>query len=90
MINVVNKTSQFCSSNKITNKQADTVVETFIEIVNPTFYVFRTFTSNNNTEFTGHEEIAKITATDFYFAKPYRSSDWGLNEHTNGLIKNFT
>ncbi|ALT18903.1 transposase (plasmid) [Piscirickettsia salmonis] len=41
------------------------------------------------TEFAGHEAISKITEADFYFARPYRSCDRGLNEHTNGLIRRF-
>nr|WP_257129695.1 hypothetical protein [Piscirickettsia salmonis] len=31
----------------------------------------------------------RITEADFYFARPYRSCDRGLNEHTNGLIRRF-
>ncbi|QNR81923.1 IS30 family transposase (plasmid) [Piscirickettsia salmonis] len=46
-------------------------------------------TSDNGTEFAGHEAISKITEADFYFARPYRSCDRGLNEHTNGLIRRF-
>ncbi len=31
---------------------------------------------------------AKLNA-EFYFAKPYRSRERGLNEHTNGLVKQY-
>ncbi len=51
--------------------------------------IFKTITSDNGTEFAGHEAISKITEADFYFARPYRSCDRGLNEHTNGLIRRF-
>ncbi len=45
--------------------------------------------SDNDTEFAGHEEVAKIINADFYFCRPYWSSDRELNEKTNGLIKRF-
>ncbi|QGP56721.1 Transposase, IS30 family (plasmid) [Piscirickettsia salmonis] len=51
--------------------------------------ILETITSDNGTEFAGHEDISKITDADFYFARPYRSCDRGLNEHTNGLIRRF-
>ena len=65
------------------------MVETFKQIVGTTFYDFKTITSDNGTEFADHEEIAQLTGANFYFARPYRSCDRGLNEHTNGLIRRF-
>ncbi|WP_190322067.1 hypothetical protein [Candidatus Enterovibrio escicola] len=64
-------------------------METFIEIINSTFYDFKTHTSNNSTELTDYEEIAAITDGDFYFARSYRSNDRGLNKHNNDLIMRF-
>lgn len=46
-------------------------------------------TSDNGTEFANHEDISKNIACGFYFARPYRSCDRGLNEHTNGLIRKY-
>ncbi len=74
---------------KMLNKQVRTLVETFIEIINSTFYDFKTHTSNNSTELTDYEEIAAITDGDFYFARSYRSNDRGLNKHNNDLIMRF-
>ncbi|MEZ9933835.1 MULTISPECIES: IS30 family transposase [unclassified Vibrio] len=54
-----------------------------------TFYEFKTITADNGTEFAGHQEVAKITNADFYFAKQYNAWERGLNEHTNGLIRRF-
>ncbi|WP_162039103.1 hypothetical protein [Piscirickettsia salmonis] len=61
------------------NKQAKTVINTFMNVVGSTFFDFKTITSDNGTEFAGHEAISKITEADFYFARPYRSCDRGLN-----------
>ncbi|HBC3474275.1 TPA: IS30 family transposase [Vibrio parahaemolyticus] len=89
LLTVVDKASKSTCIRKMPNKKAETVIETFIDILNTTFYDFKTITSDNGTEFAGHEAIAEATGADFYFARPYRSSDRGLNEHTNGLIRRF-
>lgn len=89
LLTVVDKANKMTCIRKMPNKLASTVVETFNDIVKTTFYDFKTITADNGTEFADHEKIAKLTGADFYFARPYRSSDRGLNEHTNGLIRRF-
>ncbi|QGP54079.1 Transposase, IS30 family [Piscirickettsia salmonis] len=89
LLTLVDKANKMCCIRKMANKCAETVVETFRSIVASTFFDFKTITSDNGTEFAGHEDISKITDADFYFARPYRSCDRGLNEHTNGLIRRF-
>lgn len=89
LLTLVDKANKMAFIRKMPNKLADTVVKTFIDIVNNTFNEFDTITADNGTEFAGHEEIARITGADVYFARPYRSCDRGLNEHTNGLIRRF-
>ena len=36
-----------------------------------------------------HENITAALEATMYFAKPYRSWERGLNEHTNGLIRQY-
>ena len=48
-----------------------------------------TLTSDNGKEFACHEEIADILQADFFFARPYHSWERGLNEHTNGLVRQY-
>jgi IS30 family transposase len=48
-----------------------------------------TITYDNGKEFSGHEKIAKKLDAKIYFARPYKSCDRGLNEHTNGLIRQY-
>lgn len=48
-----------------------------------------TITADNGKEFANHELVtAKLGAT-VYFARPYHSWERGLNEHTNGLIRQY-
>jgi IS30 family transposase len=44
-------------------------------------------TLDNGKEFARHEEIARDTVMDVFFAHPYHSWERGTNENTNGLIR---
>ena len=51
--------------------------------------VVETITSDNGKEFSEHEEIARKLQADFYFCHPYSSWERGVNENTNGLIRQY-
>lgn len=46
-------------------------------------------TSDNGLEFANHENISKALSCDYYFCHPYSSWERGLNEYTNGLIRQY-
>ncbi len=48
-----------------------------------------TITSDNGKEFAGHQRVAKKLDAGFYFAKPYHAWERGLNENTNGLVRQY-
>lgn len=48
-----------------------------------------TITSDNGREFNEHARIAAFLGADFYFCHPYSSWERGLNENTNGLIRQY-
>jgi len=48
-----------------------------------------TITGDNGVEFAEHEKISKALNAQFYFAHPYASWERGLNENTNGLIRQY-
>jgi IS30 family transposase len=48
-----------------------------------------TITYDNGTEFARHKEIAQKLGVTVYFAHPYHSWERGLNEHTNGLLRQY-
>ena len=89
LLTIVDKASKVVTIRRIKSKSAEAVIEGFKDVHQSTFYDFKTITADNGTEFAGHQEVAKITNADFYFAKPYSSWERGLNEHTNGLIRRF-
>ncbi len=51
--------------------------------------VRKTITVDNGKEFARHKELAVITGARVYFAHPYHSWERGLNEHTNGLLRQY-
>jgi len=49
----------------------------------------KTITSDNGREFAYHQQIGQNLKADFYFAHPYHSWERGLNENTNGLVRQY-
>ena len=50
---------------------------------------FMTMTYDNGKEFAHHELLADLLVASAYFAHPYHSWERGLNENTNGLIRQY-
>jgi len=48
-----------------------------------------TITYDNGLEFAQHQEMAQTLSANIYFAHPYSSWERGLNENTNGLIRQY-
>ena len=48
-----------------------------------------TITMDNGKEFYQHTKIAKALKAKTYFCRPYHSWEKGLNENTNGLIRQY-
>ena len=48
-----------------------------------------TITLDNGKEFAEHEQLGESLEADVYFAKPYHSWERGLNENTNGLLRQY-
>jgi transposase, IS30 family len=65
------------------------IVANKIQVMLKDWKFAKTMTSDNGKEFAQHKAIAKKCKIDFYFAEPYKSWQRGLNENTNGLIRQF-
>ena len=48
-----------------------------------------TITADNGKEFANHIQVTAQLRATIYFAKPYHSWERGLNEHTNGLVRQY-
>ena len=74
---------------KVAGKRADLVEEAIVQLLEPLKKWVHTITADNGKEFANHENIAARLGTKFYFADPYSSWQRGLNENSNGLIRQY-
>lgn len=89
LVTIVDRVSKFTVIAKVATKHADVVTAATIKNLSLYASVVHTITSDNGREFAGHEKIAKQLNTQFYFAHPYSSWERGVNENTNGLIRQY-
>ncbi len=89
LVTIVDRVSKFTVIAKVPTKHADVVTTATIKSLSLYAGVIHTITSDNGTEFAGHEEISKSLNAQIYFAHPYSSWERGLNENTNGLIRQY-
>ena len=89
LVTAVDRKSKFTLIRKVPSKHAEIVTMALIEMLEPIKPVIKTITSDNGKEFAYHKQVSEILDTDFYFANPYHSWERGLNEHTNGLIRQY-
>ncbi len=89
LVTVVDRKSKFTLIRKVASKHANVVTKALIEMLEPIKPVLKTITSDNGKEFAYHNVVSNVLETDFYFAHPYHSWERGLNEHTNGLIRQY-
>jgi len=89
LVTVVDRKSKFVIIKNVPTKEASVVTEALIEMIYPIKAITKTITSDNGKEFAYHKQVSAALDTNFYFANPYHSWERGLNEHTNGLIRQY-
>lgn len=89
LVTIVDRVSKFTLIKKVASKHAEVVTEATILLLQPYQDKTLTITADNGKEFAGHQKIKEQLNADVYFAHPYRSWERGLNENTNGLIRQY-
>ena len=74
---------------RLTGKRADLLADALIAKVGVLHSRVETITFDNGLEFSEHERIAARLKAKIYFAHPYSSWERGINENTNGLIRQY-
>lgn len=86
----VERFSRYLRAVVMPNRSADAfamAAQSAFEHVPPSLRL--TMTHDNGSEICGHEQITDELNIVVYCARPYHSWERGLNEHTNGLLRNF-
>lgn len=87
IVSMTERKSKLLRIEKIGRRKADLVKNVVCRKLNGlTVY---TLTSGNGREFSEHESIARTLNASFYFCHPYASWERGLNENTNGLLRQY-
>ncbi len=81
--------SRFTLINRVLHKKADQVARSAIDLLAPFRKWVYTVTSENGKEFAHHQQISMDLEADFFFAHPYHLWERGLNENTNGLMRQY-
>ena len=89
IVSMVERHSKLTRLAKIKKKTAQEVKEALIRSLGDVADCVHTLTSDNGKEFACHQEIASQLGASMYFARPYHSLERGLNEHTNGLVRQY-
>jgi IS30 family transposase len=89
LVTLVERKSLYTVMQAVTHKTADAVRHAVTELLTPLTDLVHTITYDNGREFADHEGMASDLEADIYFAHPYSSWERGVNENTNGLIRQY-
>jgi len=89
LVTIVERVTNFTVSAQVDSKSAEDVTKATIALLTPFKDVVHTITADNGKEFAYHEQISDKLSADVYFAHPYSSWERGLNENTNGLLRQY-
>jgi IS30 family transposase len=90
VLTTVERKSGYLRMARVDNFQARTIVEAarraFMKVPQS---LRRTMTFDNGGEFAHHKKLTRHLGFDIYFARPYCAWQRGLNENTNGLLRQY-
>lgn len=89
IVSITERKSRYTLIQKVKRKTAKCVSDAIVNLLAPISEKVLTLTSDNGKEFADHKNIAATLNAKFYFAHPYASWERGLNENTNGLIRQY-
>ncbi len=89
LVTLVDRRSKYTLIGQVKHKTAADVRTEIVRLLAPHKERVQTITYDNGREFSAHELINEDLNCRSYFAKPYHSWERGLNENTNGLIRQY-
>jgi len=89
LVTVVDRASLYTVCSRVLSRSAQVVSQAIIRLLRPFTERVKTLTFDNGSEFVKHDTIAQALEATTYFAHPYSSWERGINENTNGLLRQF-
>lgn len=89
ILSAVERKSKLVRLRKLATKGAAEMKDNTIDLLAPLAARVHTITVDNGKEFCEHQLIAAGLQARIYFAHPYSSWERGLNENTNGLVRQY-
>jgi len=89
IVTIVERKSKYTIIGKLKARTTAELNRRVIKLIHREARNVRTITADNGTEFHAYDDIEYATGTTFYFATPHHSWERGLNENTNGLIRQY-
>lgn len=89
LVTMVERKSRYLKVLLAESKEALEVTTSIISALKPLSALVHTMTFDNGKEFARHELISELLDAGSYFAHPYHSWERGLNENTNGLLRQY-
>ena len=89
LVTLVERKSLYTVIRSVIHKTAAAVRAAVVDGLTPYIDRVHTITYDNGREFADHEGMASDLDARIYFAHPYASWERGLNENTNGLIRQY-
>ena len=89
LLTLVDRKTLYTVIIRLNGKHANQLADKAIKYLKPIANRLKTLTLDNGLEFAEHQRIAKKLGVNIYFAHPYASWERGINENTNGLIRQY-
>ncbi len=89
ILSAVERKSKLTRLRQLQTKAAAEMKDASVALLGPLADRVHTITVDNGKEFCEHELIALRLQARIYFAHPYASWERGLNENTNGLVRQY-
>lgn len=89
LVSMVERGSKFLRLALVHEPKSETVARAIESSLAKDSKKVLTMTMDNGWEFAKHREFGARLKADTFFAKPYSAWQRGLNEHTNGLVRQY-
>lgn len=89
LVTLVERLSRYTLARPFTKRCAVPIGEAICEMLHPYAQRCHTITLDNGSEFALHQQFGAALGAQIYFAKPHSPWQRGLNENTNGLLRQY-